>query len=112
MRSSNGYQSMSISFWIGSGEGRPAALIKTVDPSAQLVALDFSPLMLQRLRERFAHDPGATILEHSLDDLLPDSVRSMPWCRASRIHHVSHDRKRAPYGKIRMLLSPGGVSST
>ena len=56
---------------LGSGDGRLAALVKAVRPSASLVALDFSPLMLHRLRERFARDEAATILEHSLDEPLP-----------------------------------------
>jgi SAM-dependent methyltransferase len=94
---------------LGSGDGRLAALIKTVHPRAQAVALDFSPLMLQRLRGRFANDPLVTILDHSLDDPLPalgpfDAVVS-----SFAIHHVSHDRKRALYREVCALLSPGGV---
>jgi hypothetical protein len=36
-----------------------------------LVALDFSSLMLQRLRERFATDPPITVFEHDLGEPLP-----------------------------------------
>jgi tRNA (cmo5U34)-methyltransferase len=94
---------------LGSGDGRLAALVKAVRPDASLVALDFSPLMLQRLRERFARDDAATILEHSLDDPLPPLGAFDAVVSSFAIHHLSHHRKRALYEEIRCLLAPGGV---
>jgi SAM-dependent methyltransferase len=65
--------------------------------------------MLQRLRERFARDEAATILEHSLDDPLPPLGAFDAVVSSFAIHHVSHQRKRALYEEIRCLLAPGGV---
>jgi tRNA (cmo5U34)-methyltransferase len=94
---------------LGSGDGRLSALIKAVHPDARLVALDFSPVMLQRLRRRFADDPSATILEHSLGDPLPPLGPFEAVVSSFAIHHVSHARKRGLYEEIRALLAPGGV---
>jgi hypothetical protein len=65
-----------------------------VHPGAQLVALDFSPLMLQRLRERFTR-ALSLILRHSLDDPLPALGAFVPWCRLR--DSPCHDRQ-ALYG--------------
>jgi tRNA (cmo5U34)-methyltransferase len=94
---------------LGSGDGRLAALVQTVHPAAQLVALDFSELMLGRLRERFAGDRSVTILDHSLDDPLPALGRFDAVVSSFAIHHVSHNRKRALFAEIWALLAPGGV---
>ena len=94
---------------LGSGDGRLAALVQTVHPAAQLVALDFSELMLGRLRERFAGDRSVTIIDHSLDDPLPALGRFDAVVSSFAIHHVSHNRKRALFAEIWALLAPGGV---
>jgi SAM-dependent methyltransferase len=94
---------------LGSGDGRLAALVKTVHPSAGVVALDFSALMLQRLRERFAEDSSATVLEHNLDDPLPTLGTFDAVVSSFAIHHVSHNRKHALYAEVWKLLRPGGV---
>jgi tRNA (cmo5U34)-methyltransferase len=94
---------------LGSGDGRLAALVQTVHPAAQLVALDFSELMLGQLRERFAGDRSVTILDHSLDDPLPALGRFDAVVSSFAIHHVSHNRKRALFAEIWALLAPGGV---
>ena len=94
---------------LGSGDGRLAALIKARHPRAELVALDFSTFMLQRLRERFATDRSATVLEHNLDDPLPSLGLFDAIVSSFAIHHVSDGRKRALYGEVRTLLAPGGV---
>jgi tRNA (cmo5U34)-methyltransferase len=94
---------------LGSGDGRLAVLVKTVHPAAQVVALDFSALMLERQRERFADDRSITILNHSLDHPLPALGKFDAVVSSFAIHHVSHERKRALYAQLRDLLAPGGV---
>jgi len=94
---------------LGSGDGRLAALVRTTHAAARLVAIDFSPVMLQQLRARFANDPAATILEHSLDDPLPNLGTFDAVVSSFAIHHVSHARKRALYSEIWERLAPGGV---
>lgn len=94
---------------LGSGDGRLLALVKLARPAAQAVAMDFSPTMLERLRDRFATDAAVEIVAHNLDEPLPvrgpfDAVVS-----SFAIHHVADERKRALYEEAFGLLAPGGV---
>src|SRR5215467_6766072 len=57
---------------IGTGDGRLLALVKLDHPAAQSIALDFSPTMLQASRTRWKDDPTVRIVEHNLDQRLPD----------------------------------------
>jgi tRNA (cmo5U34)-methyltransferase len=57
---------------LGSGDGRLLDLVLRVRPKAAGVALDFSPLMLERLRRRFAGAPRVEVVAHNLDDPLPE----------------------------------------
>ncbi len=68
---------------LGSGDGRLLTLVKLARPEATAVALDFSPAMLERLRERFAADTSVEVLEHDLDRPLPPLGCSRPWSPAS-----------------------------
>ncbi len=74
-----------------------------------LVAVDFSPPMLERLRARFGQDPHIRILEHNIDDALPPIGTFDVVVSSFAIHHVDHDRKRALYAEIWQLLEAGGV---
>ena len=94
---------------LGSGDGRLAALVRTAHPTAQLVAIDFSPIMLQQLRSRFATDRSATVLDHSLDDPLPDLGTFDAVVSSFAIHHLVDVRKRALYEEAHERLTPGGV---
>lgn len=94
---------------LGSGAGRLLSLVKLARPEAEAVAVDFSPTMLDQLRQRFAEDRRVQIVTHDLGEPLPaigpfDAVVS-----SFAIHHVNHNRKRALYAEIFALLSPGGV---
>ncbi len=94
---------------LGSGDGRLLDLVLRARPKATGVALDFSPLMLERLRSRFAGSPAVEIVTHDLSDPLPmlgtfDAVVS-----SFAIHHVDHERKRQLYGEIGQMLGDGGV---
>jgi tRNA (cmo5U34)-methyltransferase len=94
---------------IGAGGGRLLRFVKSAHPHSECVALDFSPTMLQVLRDSIGDEPGISIVEHDLDRPLPalglfDAVVS-----SFAIHHVSHERKRSLYREIFGLLTPGGV---
>jgi tRNA (cmo5U34)-methyltransferase len=94
---------------LGSGDGRLLDLVLRARPKATGVALDFSPLMLERLRRRFAGSAAVEIVTHDLSDPLPmlgtfDAVVS-----SFAIHHLVHDRKRQLYGEIWQVLTGGGV---
>jgi SAM-dependent methyltransferase len=94
---------------LGSGDGRLLALLLIHCPSAAGVALDFSPLMLERLREKFGRDSRVRVVEHDLDRLLPEMGTFDVVASSFVIHHLTHDRKRELYTEIWNRLQPGGV---
>ena len=48
---------------LGAGGGRLLRFVKSARPASVGVALDFSPTMLQVLRDTFGSEPGITIIE-------------------------------------------------
>jgi tRNA (cmo5U34)-methyltransferase len=94
---------------VGSGGGRLLTLVKSVRPGAQCVALDFSPTMLQVLREKFGGDRTTTIVEHDFSRPLPELSSFDAVVSSFAIHHVAHERKRSLYREIFEHLNPGGV---
>jgi ubiquinone/menaquinone biosynthesis C-methylase UbiE len=57
---------------LGTGDGRLLAVVKQAGPQAHGLALDFSPTMLAAARERFAGDLAVSVIEHNLDQTLPE----------------------------------------
>ncbi len=94
---------------LGTGNGRLLALLKIDRPQAAGVALDFSPVMLTEARNRFAHDPSIEVIEHNLEDPLPDLGVFDVIVSSFAIHHCSHSRKQALYAEIFDRLEPGGI---
>jgi len=94
---------------LGSGAGRLLALVKATRPSSKFVALDFSPTMLAELERLFGREPGVTIVEHDLDDRLPEMGAFDAIISSFAIHHLRHDRKRSLYAEVFGMLEPGGV---
>jgi len=94
---------------LGSGAGRLLALVKAARPSAEFVALDFSPTMLVELRKTFATDTGVKVVAHDFDEPLPPMGRFDAVISSFAIHHVRHERKRAIYREVFAMLEPGGV---
>jgi tRNA (cmo5U34)-methyltransferase len=94
---------------LGTGDGRLMALLKIDRSQATGVALDFSPVMLEKARARFQDDDSIQIISHNLDDRLPDLGEFDAIVSSFAIHHVTHDRKRSLYEEIFNLLTPGGV---
>ena len=95
---------------LGCGDGRLADLIMVARPSLRrVVALDVSPPMLARARERFADDPRVEVVEHDLAEPLEDLGRFDAVVAGFAIHHVTDERKQALYGEVARLLRPGGV---
>lgn len=98
---------------LGTGDGRLLALVwnllrpKIVDLEA--IALDFSPAMLEVVRKRFLSEPRIEVIEHNLDEPLPELVRFDAVISSFAIHHLVHERKRSLYGEIFERLNRGGV---
>lgn len=94
---------------LGSGDGRLLKLVKLARPQAAAVALDFSPTMLQRLRERFANATEVKIVEHDLKNKLPALGTFDAVVSSFAIHHLTHARKKSLYTEIYSALVPGGI---
>jgi SAM-dependent methyltransferase len=94
---------------LGSGGGRLTALVKAAHPAVQIVALDFSPTMLQALRERFDNASDISVVAHDFSLPLPSLGHFDCVVSSFAIHHVPHERKRALYEEIFQILLPGGV---
>jgi SAM-dependent methyltransferase len=94
---------------LGTGDGRLLALLQ-IDRREMLgVGLDFSKLMLEAARKRFAKDEHVELVEHDLTEPLPALGRFDAVVSSFAIHHLEHERKRSLYGEVFDLLEPGGV---
>jgi SAM-dependent methyltransferase len=94
---------------LGSGDGRLLGLLLLARPNARGVALDFSPAMLERLRQRFGQDSGVEVVDHDLERSLPPLGTFDVVASSFAIHHLPHPRKEALYREVWGVLQPGGV---
>ena len=94
---------------LGSGDGRLLAFVLEKFPEAQAVALDFSPEMLGRLKHRFGTNHNVSVIDHNLNDALPQIGPFDAVVSSFAIHHCTHERKRELYEEIFRLLAPGGI---
>ena len=94
---------------VGTGNGRLIALLLGARPTAQAVGLDFSPVMLDAARRRFADDGRVQIVAHDIDEPLPAGGPFCAVVSALAIHHCPDERKRELYAEAHGLLRPGGV---
>lgn len=78
---------------LGTGDGRLLALVLTKCARASGIAVDLSPPMLEKCRERFAVDARVEIVTHNLSQPLPDWRSFDAVVSSFAIHHVSHPRK-------------------
>jgi tRNA (cmo5U34)-methyltransferase len=93
---------------LGCGDGRLLALVLEARPAAGGVAVDFSPPMLERARERFSDVPEVEVREHDLAEPLPDLGSFDLIVSSLAIHHLEDARKRVLYAEVFGLLRPGG----
>jgi tRNA (cmo5U34)-methyltransferase len=94
---------------LGTGDGRLLAIARHDHPGTEAVAADFSPAMLQAVRQRFAADSKVRVVEHNMDSPLPELGKFDAVISSFAIHHLVHERKRALYAEIYEMLNPGGV---
>ena len=96
---------------IGAGDGQ---LIRKIKESShrsdvEFVALDISPVMLESLKDNFVNDTRVKVIEHDLDDSLPDLGYFDAIISSFVIHHLRHRRKYSLYEEIYDMLNPTGV---
>jgi SAM-dependent methyltransferase len=94
---------------LGTGDGRLLALLQADRQEMLGVGLDFSELMLEAARKRFADDERIELVKHDLAGPLPALGRFDAVVSSMAIHHLEHERKRLLYGEVFDLLEPGGV---
>ena len=94
---------------LGSGDGRLLDLVLRARPEAVGVAMDFSPPMLDRLRQRFDSTRRVQVVAHDLQEPLPELGLFDGVVSSFAIHHVEHERKRQLYQGVWRALSAGGV---
>lgn len=94
---------------LGSGGGRLLSLVKVLRPTAEFVALDFSPAMLETLNTNFAGNASISVVAHNLEEPLPELGRFDVVVSSFAIHHVRHASKRSLYREVFEVLLPGGI---
>ncbi|MBF2015793.1 MAG: class I SAM-dependent methyltransferase [Rivularia sp. T60_A2020_040] len=94
---------------LGTGDGRLLGLLKIERPSVECIGVDFSPTMLEAVKNRFANDSRVEVVDHNLDKTLPNKGTFDAVVSSFAIHHLSHNRKRSLYVEIFNLLQPGGI---
>lgn len=94
---------------LGTGDGRLIAMLRVNRPELEATGLDFSALMLERARKRFAGEERVELFEHDLSRALPALGRFDAVVSSFAIHHLEHERKRELYREVLALLEPGGV---
>ncbi|MEM9659810.1 MAG: GNAT family N-acetyltransferase [Planctomycetota bacterium] len=94
---------------LGCGDGRLLGLVLDHCSSAAGVGLDMSITMLEQSRKRFDSDPRVRIVEHNMDDPLPDLGRFDCVVSSFAIHHCTDVRKREIYSEAFAALEPSGV---
>jgi SAM-dependent methyltransferase len=94
---------------LGAGDGRLLGLLLLARPAASGVAVEFSPPMLERLRQRFHSDKRVAVVAHDLQQPLPPLGTFDVVASSFAIHHLPHPRKEALYREAWGLLGPGGV---
>ncbi len=94
---------------LGTGDGRLLALLRIDRRELLGVGLDFSEVMLEAARKRFADDERIELVKHDLAEPLPALGRFDAVVSSMAIHHLEHERKRSLYGAVLDLLEPSGV---
>jgi len=99
---------------IGAGSGRLIKQIKEKEnflSNVEFVALDVSPTMIKALKHEFDNDNFVKIVEHDLDNRLPDLGYFDAIISSFAIHHLKHHRKYSLYEEIYDILNSGGIFS-
>jgi len=95
---------------LGCGDGRLAALVLEHRPCVEsVVAIDSSPAMLERARDRFRDDHRVDVRQWNLDDPLTSLGSFDVVVGGFSIHHVEDRRKQELFGEVAGQLTGDGV---
>lgn len=94
---------------LGTGDGRLLRLLKMNRPEIEAVAIDVSPTMINSVKKNFADDKLVRIVEHDLQDPLPELGYFDAIISSFAIHHLTHQRKYSLYTEVFFALRPGGI---
>ncbi len=94
---------------LGTGDGRLLALLLADRRDTVGVGLDFSDVMLEAARNRFADDERIELVKHDFAAPLLALGSFDVVVSSMAIHHLEHERKCALYREVFELLEPGGV---
>jgi tRNA (cmo5U34)-methyltransferase len=95
---------------LGCGDGRLGAVVLEARPSVnEVVAVDISPPMLRKARDRFKGDRRVRVLEWDLGHDLSALGHFDVMVSGFAIHHLDDPRKRALFAEAARQLRPGGV---
>jgi tRNA (cmo5U34)-methyltransferase len=95
---------------LGCGDGRLAALVLEARPTVtEVVAVDLSPPMLERARDRFAGDPRVDVREWDLNDPLGPLGDFDVAVSGFAIHHLEDRRKQELFAEVARQTRPGGA---
>lgn len=94
---------------LGTGDGRLLGLLRIERREARCAALDFSPTMLNAARRRFEGDDRVEVIEHDLNEPLPELGQFDAIVSSFAIHHCSDERKKSLYSEIHAALIPEGI---
>ncbi|HEY8504825.1 MAG TPA: class I SAM-dependent methyltransferase [Gemmataceae bacterium] len=97
---------------VGSGTGHWVDFLLHYLEAEEVVAIDFSALAAQRLRERYRQAPNVTVLQADVSEHRPDFEGRFGLITAVGVmFHIIDDGKwRAAVGNLCRYLRPGGVA--
>jgi tRNA (cmo5U34)-methyltransferase len=97
---------------VGCGWGDVTKKVLELCPHASVCMVDYSEEMLILAREILGDDKRIQMINHDLNNGLPDELRSDKFdavfsCHA--LHHVEHENKVELYTQIKHVLNKGGL---
>jgi ubiquinone/menaquinone biosynthesis C-methylase UbiE len=97
---------------LGCGDGVVGAAVLKARPQAQLIAVDYSPDMLDRARAQFGDDARVRLVEADLETTRLAQFVDPPVdlvISGFALHHLSRPRQRAVYAEAYDVLAPAGL---
>ncbi len=94
---------------LGAGTGLLSAMVAEAFSNARLTLVDFSEDMLNKARERFAHNPKQ--FQYQVMDYAKEEITG-PYqvvVSALSIHHLANTNKLALFGKVYHALQKNGI---